>query len=294
MKQELCAALGDFDGVHVGHIAVINAAVKNCGDYTPAVYTFMQNCKNAKTITNNTVKEKLILSLGIKKVIFDDFDVIKDYTPLQFVKSVLIDNYNIKTIVCGKDFRFGINASGNIDTLNSICKKFGLKLITVDPIDENGKKISSSTIRTAIQDGDMVTAKSLLGRYFEMCGIVLQGKGLGHTKNTPTVNLSFDPNSIIPAFGVYITRTVIDNKKYHSITNVGIRPSVENTLTPNVETNIFDFDCDIYGKSITIEFIKMIRPEIKFESVDKLFEQISDDITQAKLYFSEENGEKNQ
>lgn len=292
MKQELCAALGDFDGVHIGHIAVIETAVKNCGDFVPAVYTFTQNCKNAKLITDNTEKEKAILSLGIKKVIFDDFEIIKNYTPLHFVKEVLIDKYNIKKIVCGNDFRFGKDAVGDITTLKTICDKYGIELIAVDCVDDKGQKISSSTIRLYIQNGDMPSAKKLLGRNFTITGTVLQGKGLGHTQNTPTVNLCFDNSSVIPAFGVYITKTIVDGKAYNSITNVGVRPSVENTLTPNIETNIFDFNCDIYGKTIFVEFIKMIRPEIKFESIDKLFEQINKDISQAKHYFSEENSEK--
>jgi len=292
MKQELCAALGDFVGVHIGHIAVIETAVKNCDKFTPAVYTFTQNCKNAKLITDNAEKEKIILSLGIKKVIFDDFETIKTLSPLQFVKNILIDKYNIKTIVCGIDFKFGKNASGDINTLSTLCNEYGLKLITVDCIDEKGKKISSSSIRSAIQDGDMSTANKLLGRRFKITGPVLQGKGLGHKQNTPTVNLKFDDNSIIPAFGVYITKTFVDKNVYNSITNIGIRPSVEQTHIPNIETNIFDFDCDLYGKTITVEFIKMIRSEMKFESVDKLFEQIEKDIAQAKQYFCEENSEK--
>ncbi len=292
MKQELCAALGDFDGVHIGHIAVIEAAIKNCGNLTPAVYTFSHNCKNAKLITNNTEKEKFILSLGVKKVIFDDFEIIRNYSPLQFVKDVLIKEYNIKTIVCGKDFRFGKNAEGNIISLKAICDEFDLKLITVDSVNVCGQKISSSTIRTAIQNGDMVAANRLLGRNFKITGTVMQGKGLGHKNNTPTVNLNFDKQAIIPAFGVYITKTIVENRIYNSISNIGVRPSVENTSLANIETNIFDFDCDIYGKNIEIEFIKMIRPEMKFENIDNLFEQIKKDILQVKQYFSEENSEK--
>ncbi len=288
MKQELCAALGDFDGVHLGHIAVIEAAVKNCDNFTPAVYTFSQNCKKANIITTNSEKEKIMHSLGIKKVIFDDFDTIKNYSPLQFVKEVLIDKYNIKAIVCGNDFRFGKNAEGNIEILKKLCDEYNISLVTVNTIDANGSKISSSDIRKSIESGDMDTAKKMLGRYFGISGTVTQGKKLGQKNNTPTVNIGFRENAIIPAFGVYITETFVDGVKYSSISNVGIRPSVENTQTPNIETNIFEFNSDIYGKEIYIKFIKMIRPEIKFSGSDELFSQIQKDIKQAKQYFSEE------
>ncbi len=292
MKKELCAALGDFDGVHLGHIAVINTALRCCGNFTPAVYTFAHNCKNASVITDNEQKEKVILSLGIEKVIFDDFDSIKDYSPLQFVKEILNDKYNIKTVVCGKDFRFGKDAEGNVLILKKLCDENGISLITVDSVDVGGNKISSTDIRNSIENGDMECAAKMLGRPFCVNGIVTHGKGLGHTKKTPTVNISFKENVVIPAFGVYITKTSIDGTEYNSISNVGIRPSVENTDKPNIETNIFDFDSDIYGKNISISFIKMLRPEIKFESSDKLFEQIKKDILTAKEYFSEENSEK--
>ncbi len=292
MKQELCAALGDFDGVHIGHIAVIKTAVENCGNHIPVVYTFSQNCKKAKLITTNSEKEKFILSLGIKRVIFDDFETIRNYSPLQFVQDILLKKYNIKTIVCGTDFRFGKNAEGNVDTLKDLCHRFNLRLILVDSVEVNGHKISSSTIRSAIQKGDMLTTSQLLGRTFSITGTVRQGKGLGHLKNTPTVNLNLDSQAIIPAYGVYITRTIVDNIVYNSISNIGVRPSVENTNQANIETNIFDFNNDIYGKTVTIEFFKMLRPEIKFDNIDDLFKQINHDISQAKKYFSEENSEK--
>lgn len=292
MKQELCAALGDFDGVHLGHIAVINTAVKYCDTLTPAVYTFSQNCKNAKVITDNWQKENVILSLGIKKVIFDDFDTIKNYSPLQFVKEILIDKYNIKTVVCGKDFRFGKNASGDAFVLKKLCDEHGISLITVDSVNVNGNKISSTDIRNSIESGDMESAAKMLGRHYSVNGTVAHGKGLGRTKKTPTVNIGFKDNIVIPSFGVYITKTRVDGIEYNSISNVGIRPSVENTDTPNIETNIFDFDSDIYGKNISINFIKMLRSEIKFGSSDELFKQIKKDILKAKEFFSEENSEK--
>lgn len=285
MNIGLCAAIGDFDGIHIGHTAVIKCAVKYCGELTPAVYTFSKNCKNAPMITNNSAKSLLLQKLGIQKIIFDDYNDIKDLSPAFFVKEILKSRYNIQKIICGKDFRFGKNAVGDTAVLKEICVQNGIELLTVEPLMIDKQKISSSTIRNFIESGDMQNASKLLGYDFFVSGTVIHGKSLGRTKKSPTVNIPLDDDCVHPAYGVYITKTTIDDKCYNSVSNVGIRPSVENTHKPNIETNIFDFNRDIYGKEITVQFIKMIRREIKFESTDCLFDQIQKDILSAKNYF---------
>ena len=291
MEKGLCAAIGDFDGVHLGHRQVINAAVNNRFGHTPAVYTFEKNCKSARIITDNITKKKLIESLGINHIIFDDFSKIKDLTPERFIKDVLIDKYGIASIVCGTDFRFGKNASGDIELLKELSKEYGLYFEAVKQYTFSGEKLSSSKIRDMISDGDMEKAANALGHSFCVTGEVIHGKRLGSKNSTPTVNIEFEKNNIIPAYGVYITKIESDGKKYKAISNVGIRPSVENGQRPNIETNIFDFDKEIYGHRITVEFIKMIRPEIKFKKQELLFEQIRKDIQMAKTYFYGEDNE---
>ena len=290
MNNGLCAALGDFDGVHSGHVAVINTAINNCHDLTPAVYTFYKNCKNAPMITDAQTKKHILSSLGIKKIIFDDFEKIKELTPLAFVRDILYNQNNVRKIVCGNDFRFGKNASGDVSVLKEICSQLSIDLTVVDLLRQNGEKISSSVIRECISNGDIEKVNALLGRKYSIYGQVLHGKSLGSKKKAPTVNISFADDLLIPAYGVYITRTIIGDQTYNSISNVGIRPSVEKTDSPNIETNIFDFNEDIYGQNITVEFIKMIRREIKFPNEKELFEQIYRDISYAKDYFI---GEKN-
>ena len=291
MHNVLCAALGDFDGVHLGHAAVIKAAVQNAAGLVPAIYTFTDNCKNAPILTDNNTKQELFYSMGVKKVIFDDFDAVKDLSPVSFVRDILLSKYNIRSVVCGNDFRFGKDASGDIELLKEICYNYDMTVITAECRYNNGIKISSTDIRRYIENGDMQSAFSLLGRYFSISGKVLHGKHLGNTHKTPTVNVAFSENSVIPAYGVYITYTTVDGKKYNSITNVGVRPSVETTDRPNIETNIFDFDCNIYNANITVEFLKMLRPEIKFSDTTALFEQIKKDINTAKSFFNGENNE---
>ena len=289
MNNSLCAALGDFDGIHSGHVTVIKTAIYESQNMTPAVYTFYQNCKNAPMITDAETKKHIISSLGIKQIIFDDFEKIKELSPLSFVRDILYNKYNIKKIVCGSDFKFGKNAEGDISTMKQICDDIGIQLIVVDLLQESGKKISSTDIRRLILNGDMKNVNSLLGRNYSITGKVLHGKNLGNKKQAPTVNITFAENTLVPAYGVYITRTLIKDKIYNSISNVGVRPSVETTDKPNIETNIFDFDDDIYGECITIEFLKMIRHEIKFSDTNELFKQIHKDISYAKDYFIGEN-----
>lgn len=290
MNNSLCAALGDFDGIHLGHVAVIKTAVFESQTMTPAVYTFCKNCKNAPIITDIETKKRILTSLGIKKIIFEDFEKIKDLSPLSFIRDILYNKNGIRKIVCGSDFRFGKNAEGDVFILKNICDDIGIELIIVELRQEDGKKISSTDIRNLISNGKIESVNSLLGRNYSITGKVLHGKNLGNKKQAPTVNISFTEGALIPAYGVYITRTIINDRIYNSITNIGIRPSVETTDKPNIETNIFDFNEDIYGEYITVEFLKMIRPEIKFSNTTELFNQIHKDIAYAKEFFI---GEKN-
>lgn len=291
MEKGLCAAIGDFDGVHLGHCEVINAAVNNKYGHTPAVYTFEKNCKNARIITDNKTKRKLIEQLGVKEIIFDDFTAIKNLSPEKFIKEVLIDKYGIASIVCGTDFRFGKNASGDTELLKKLAKEHNIGFEAVKQYTFMGEKLSSSKIRELISAGDMDSVEAVLGHRYSVSGKVIHGKHLGTKNKAPTVNIEFEKSNIVPAYGVYVTKVDVGGEIYNAISNVGIRPSVETGRKPNVETHIFGFDKEIYGQDITVEFIKMIRPEIKFRKQDLLFEQIRKDIQMAKTYFNGENNE---
>lgn len=291
MEKGLCVAIGDFDGVHSGHKQVIIAAAENEYGHIPAVYTFESNCKSARLITDNQTKQELIQNLGIQKIIFDDFSKIKKLSPQQFIKDVLIDKYGVASIVCGTDFRFGKNAEGDTELLKELSKEYKLKFKAIKQYDFSGEKLSSSKIRDLITDGEIEKAEIALGHRFIVNGTVVHGKKLGTENKTPTVNIDFKKGMIVPAYGVYITRTKIEGTIYNSISNVGIRPSVEKGKKPNIETHLFNFSGEIYGKQITIEFIKLIRPEIKFKTKELLFEQINKDVQMAQTYFNGENND---
>ena len=263
MENKLCVALGDFDGVHLGHRRLLDVTVNNPYGFIPAVYTFNGNCKGAKVIMTGAEKRARLTELSVKSIIF--------------------------AVVCGRDFRFGRNADGDIGVLTELCRSADVFLLTVDCLAGQHGKLSSSDIRLMIRNGEMEKAAAALGSRFFVTGTVSHGKRLGSRHNTPTVNIKIDAGRIVPKYGVYITQTVLDGKKYNGITNVGVRPSVEDTDIANIETNLFDFDAEIYGSQIRVEFIKMLRSERKFESRELLFSQIAADIAAAKAYF---DGEK--
>ncbi len=289
MEDKLCIALGDFDGVHLGHRRLLDVAVNNPYGFIPAVYTFNGNCKGARVIMTGEEKRARLSELGVRRIIFDDFENVRCLSPKEFAEKVLFERLNAGAVVCGTDFRFGKDAAGDVGVLAELCRSAGVFLLTVDCLAGLHGKLSSSDIRLMIQNGQMEKAAAALGSRFFVTGTVGHGKRLGSRHNTPTVNIKIDAGRVVPKYGVYITQTVLDGKKYNGITNVGVRPSVENTDIANIETNLFDFDAEIYGSQIKVEFIKMLRTERKFANRELLYAQIAADIAAAKAYF---DGEK--
>ncbi len=282
----MCVALGDFDGVHIGHRALLSAVVENSVDCMATAYTFFENCKGARVITGNAEKQLLLTEAGIDLVYFDNFENIKRLTPERFVNDILKERLNTRCVICGDDFRFGADAAGDVKTLERLCAFWGIKTVVVDRVICGGKKLSSSDIRLMIECGDMAAASKALGRLYSVTGRVEHGKSLGAARGIPTVNLPLCEKKVIPAYGVYFTHILIDGKRYNGVSNVGVRPSVEDTVRPNVETNIFDFDGDLYDREITVEFILMHRKETKFDSTDALYSRICKDVADAKTYFN--------
>lgn len=291
MKMGSCVALGDFDGIHHGHRKVIEAAVREKEHLIPTVYTFKANCKGSSLITDNKTKIEILTALGIEQIIIDEFETVKELSPAQFVIQVLINRLNAKKIICGEDFRFGKDAVGDAYLLSQLCTQHNIEFESVKSFSFTDKKLSSSDIRESILCGNMEKAALLLGRRYSVRGIVKHGKGIGSKNYTPTANIELSNNCVVPCFGVYITYTYVDGIKYQSISNVGVRPSFENTTSPNIETNLFDFSGDLYGKEIIVEFVKMIRTEKKFDSKHNLYSQIEFDIQTAKTFFDGEANE---
>ena len=198
---------------------------------------------------------------------------------------MLISKYNAKLLVCGFHYHFGKYAKGNAGLLKELCKARSIGCVCVDAVVKDELVVSSTVIRAFIAAGQVEKASAFLGRNFAITGEVLQGKHLGRTLGFPTVNQSIDEYGVTPLRGVYITRVLVDGKWYGGITNVGVRPTVESTLKANVETNILGIDRDLYGKTLRVEFIKMLRKEKKFASVEELKETVLADREKARKFF---------
>ena len=289
-------ALGCFDGVHLGHASVIRGAKEQAVrlGVPLAVFTFTEPPKNfflphsVPLITTPEEKEELIDSLGADLLLSIPFDrTIASLSAEEFLETVLRDRLKAAHIVCGFNYSFGAKGTGNTDLLSAFCKKNGIGLTVMPPLSIDGAAISSSLIRQTIEKGDLPTVRRLLGRNYSLSGRVVDGQKLARRLGFPTVNQVLRPGLAVPRYGVYVTkiRGIEPHTDFFGITNVGMRPTVNGTQLCS-ETNVFDFEGDLYGKELRVEFLAFLRPEQKFDSVDDLRRQVESDITDAKAYLA--------
>ena len=275
--------IGKFDGFHLGHTLLL----QKIKDYAEAHHVESIVYKldfGGPCILDKKEQEDFVYGFGIDRFIRVPFT--PEYascSPEDFVKNILLKELDAEYVVVGTDFCFGRNRSGNVDVLAKLSEEYGFKTEAVDKLRLDDEIISSTTIRSCIDNGDLTEADRRLGKNYGFSGKVESGKKLGRSLGFPTVNIVPGEEKLLPKFGVYASRTIVEGKIYGSITNVGIRPSVDDGDTANVETFIYDFSDDIYGEDIRVELLKFIRAERKFESLDALKEQISLDIETAKL-----------
>lgn len=287
----LSLALGFFDGVHLGHQKVIKSAVdfaKRNG-IKSAVVTFKEHpccffrgiCP--KYILTREERLKHIEALGVDYVYLLDFNSkLCMLSAEDYLREVLVGNFSPKSISTGFNHYFGAKKSGNVTLLAEKQVEYGYQYFEIPPQKVFGKTISSTAIRELLSKGQIKNANEMLGYNFSITGEVVKGQQLGRTIGFRTANLIY-PNELIDLpFGVYSTVVTIDGKKYQGVTNFGIRPTVSDSHKCTLETHILDFEKDIYGKYITVEFIKMIRAEKKFKSLDELKNQIIADVLSVK------------
>lgn len=285
IKSPSAIALGFFDGVHLAHQKIIKAAVDHAkkNNLLPIALSFDASpmevlCpEKVRYITTFEEKKKIIEDMGTQVEFLPMSAEFLSMSPEDFIENILIKRYNIKYAVCGYDYHFGKNGSGNTKMLIENGKKLGFDTEIIDCETFLGEKISSSRIRELISMGEIKIANNLLGRNFSLTGTVCEGKHLGRTLGFPTANVFFNDSTVIPKKGVYKTVVIIDNICYNAITNIGINPTVGGERL-RTETYIHNFDGTLYGKEIRIEFLDFIRPEKKFENVSELKEQIIRDI----------------
>lgn len=278
-------SLGNFDGVHLGHQKLMknNLEISDKYDLDPAVLLFKENTKlklqeEKSYLTSLDDKIEILASLGIKTFCLIDFDEkFMNLSPRRFISDIINKKLNAGYVICGEDYRFGKNAKGSVETLKKYEYDYNYKTSVVDFEKENeDEKISSNTIRELVRNGEINDANKLLGRNYRIKGVVVSGYKRGRTMNFPTANLKTSFNYLLPRDGVYLSKVNIDDKSYFGLTNVGSNPTFENENRKS-ETYILDFDQDIYGKDISIEFLEFFRGDFKFDSKEDLVEQMNKD-----------------
>ena len=292
MKEEKRVfALGFFDGVHLGHQALLAECVALAGKLgaRTAAITFDRHPRALFT----DAPPPLISTCASRRLLLQDYGIRDIYQypvtpevmgmPWQDFLGQMLE-YGAVGFVCGDDFHFGCRNEGNVHRLVEFCEERGLPCVIVPEQTVAGKRVSSTYIRTQIESGDMETAKRFLGHPHVISGVVVPGKQIGRTLGIPTANILLEEGLVVPKFGVYACRCIIDGRAYSAVTNVGTRPTV-NGVGVTVEPWILDFSGDLYGQEITLEFHRFLRPETRFDGLDVLKAQINRDADTTRAYF---------
>lgn len=280
-------ALGNFDGMHVGHMAVLEAAKSfESEGLLPVAVLFDEHSLKAITgkapamLMTVTERNRIINENGlrIETLVFNE---IRDLSPSDFVEKILVGRLRAAAICCGYNYRFGKGASGTAQTMGEICGRLGLQCRVSGEVDVDRCAVSSTKIRGFIENGEIEKANKMLGRPFGFSSRVIDGDKRGRVLGFPTINQIIPEELAMPRFGVYQSVVTVKGEKFKGVTNVGKRPTVgtEKILS---ETHILDFDRDIYGENVDVRLIKFIRPEKKFSSFDELARQIKSDAKEVR------------
>jgi riboflavin kinase/FMN adenylyltransferase len=290
----LFLAIGVFDGVHRGHQAVISTSTRHAhsADGTPVVVTFdphpariLRPEEAPHLLTATQHKIALIRTLGVGHLLVVKFD--KNFaatSPENFVEQLVQNSKPLREICVGHEWSFGKNRAGNLDLLQKLGARFDFNVVGIPPVKVNGTVVSSTAIRQAVETGEFARAAGMLGREYTILGTVSGGEKLGKKIGFPTANLSAHSEQF-PPDGVYFAEAWLDGVLLHGVVNLGFRPTVSSGQPERIlEIHLLDFDQDIYGKDLEIRFVRYLRPEKKFESVDALVRQIEVDVRQAREF----------
>lgn len=289
--------LGTFDGVHIGHKKILERITQNTENrqYESLVLTFfphprmvLQEKSEIKLLNTIQEKSKLLQATGIENLVIHPFnESFSRLTAEEFVRSILVDQFHIHKIIIGHDHRFGRNRTANIDNLIAFGVEYGFEVEQISAQEIQDVSVSSTKIRIALQEGNMALANEYLGYTYFLTGDVVKGKQLGRTIGFPTANIQIaEDYKLIPKNGVYVVKTIIDQKEVFGMMNIGLNPTV-NGQKQSIEVNLFDFDADIYGQKLEISLLKYLREEQKFGSVDLLKEQLNLDKQTAQEFVSQ-------
>ena len=291
LSEATILCLGNFDGVHLGHRALLQKAKElqsrlphaSCGVFcfsTPPAELLLGD---RAPLRLSTTEQKLeaFYEVGMEFVILADFASIKDLSPTEFAKNILFEQCHCAAAVCGFNYHFGAGGIGTAEQLSSILP---VPVSVVNPVRALGDTVSSSRIRSLLTAGDVETAAHLLAHPYTLQAPVVHGKGLGQHLGAPTINQFFPERTQLPRCGVYVTQCEIDGMRYRGVTNIGTHPTVDRNAPVNCETYLLDFDGSLYGRIVSVSFLHFLRPEKKFESREALSAQIQADIEAARTF----------
>lgn len=289
-------AIGFFDGVHIGHAALLEKTKQRAEESgaVPSVVSFDVHPDNlvrggeVKLINSAIGREDIIRRLfSIDNIVFLHFNRHMMQMPWEEFITQLIDELSISHIVVGYDFCFGYKGEGTAEKLKEYCCARGVGCDIIPAVQLDGKTVSSSYIRTLIENGDMETAARFLGHPHILSDTVHSGYHLGSKLGAPTINMYFPEGVLVPRHGVYATKVFLESgESYLAVTNVGVRPTTGDSNRVSVESHLLDYSGNLYGRQARVEFYKFLRSEIRFDSLKALGEQITEDAENARKYFS--------
>lgn len=294
MAKKKVMALGFFDGIHIGHAALMNMIIKRAREYDaePAVLTFdvhpdsLVFKKNVPLINSADDRERILSRcFGIDDVVVVHFSQSVMHMDWKVFIDELIDDMDLCHIVVGHDFKFGYKGLGTAEKLKEYCAQRGVGCDIIPPVCKDGVIVSSTLIRGLIESGEIEKANEYLGRPHTLTDVVRSGYHLGTQMGTPTINMRFPDGVIIPRHGVYAAKAYVDGEEYMSVTNVGVRPTVSEDGGVNVESFLLNFTGNLYGRLVRLDFYKFMRPERKFDDIDELAAQIKHDAESTREYF---------
>lgn len=276
--------LGNFDGVHRGHRALLQAARSLADDTRGEVVVWTFDTLPEAAITPLSSREKLLLAEGADRILYASFATVKAFSPRRFVKEILHDTLGAGACVCGYNYTFGLGGSGTPTELATLCHEYGIACHVIPQITLDGEEVSSSRIRTLLREGDIVRAEALLGHPFSFLDTVVGGNRIGRTLGFPTINFTPEASRCLPRRGVYASSCRLpDGRVYAAVTNIGSRPTVTANDNAVIETHLLDFDGDLYGLEVEVILHAFLRPETKFPSKEALQSAIAEDMRRARL-----------
>ncbi len=291
--EPVAATLGSYDGVHLGHQAILRSVVEEGRregvpslvlTFEPHPLAVVAPHRKPRLIQTRRQKLESLERSGLDAVLLLPFDeTIAALSGEAFFEEVLRDRLPFASLHAGANFRFGHDRAGDLDLLRKIGARRGFRVVGVPPVVVEGRTVSSTEIRRAVEEGEVELARRMLGRAFALTGEVVPGEGRGRALDFPTANLEVD-NELLPRRGVYVSETVVLASRHPSVTNVGVRPTFGGTALV-VETHILDFDEDIYGERLELRFLARLRDEKRFSGPSELADQIARDRAAAVAYF---------